>query len=123
VEWVFISKGSAYVDFTDYLDRVDEYNRQESHLLLRAAGQYLKDHKINWKALSLRGDAAELIIEKVSEYKADVLMMGSRGIGMLKRAFIGSVSDYCLHHSNCPVLIVKHPHPEELEQYHSALRQ
>jgi nucleotide-binding universal stress UspA family protein len=101
---------------------VDQYNRQESHALLRSAGQYLKDHKIIWKALALRGDAGDLITQKVSEYKADVLIMGSRGMGMLKRAFIGSVSDYCLHHSVCPVLIVKHPHPEELEQYHSALR-
>ena len=25
------------------------------------------------------------------------------------RAFLGSVSDYCAHHANCPILIVKPP--------------
>ncbi|ESQ48848.1 hypothetical protein EUTSA_v100218381mg, partial [Eutrema salsugineum] len=24
-------------------------------------------------------------------------------------AFLGSVSDYCAHHANCPILIVKPP--------------
>jgi hypothetical protein len=33
--------------------------------------------------------------------------MGSRGRGALKRTFLGSVSDYCVHHCDCPVVIVR----------------
>jgi hypothetical protein len=33
--------------------------------------------------------------------------MGSRGLGALKRTFLGSVSDYCVHHCECPVAIVR----------------
>jgi nucleotide-binding universal stress UspA family protein len=38
---------------------------------------------------------------------AAALVMGSRGLGAFKRAFLGSVSDYIVHHSEVPVIIVK----------------
>ncbi|KAJ0018505.1 hypothetical protein Pint_09513 [Pistacia integerrima] len=34
--------------------------------------------------------------------------MGSHGYGFIKRALLGSVSDYCAKHVKCPVVIVKH---------------
>lgn len=30
-------------------------------------------------------------------------------LAIIDRAFVGSVSDYCVHHAKCPVLIVKPP--------------
>nr|AFK45672.1 unknown [Medicago truncatula] len=33
--------------------------------------------------------------------------MGSRAFGPIKRMFLGSVSNYCAHHSECPVTIIK----------------
>jgi nucleotide-binding universal stress UspA family protein len=56
----------------------------------------------------LRGDAREELTRKVNQVRAHVLIMGCRGLGMFKRAFLGSTSDYCLHHVECPVIIVKH---------------
>jgi hypothetical protein len=38
--------------------------------------------------------------------------MGSRGFGATKRsrkARLGSVSDYCVHHCDCPVVVVRYP--------------
>ncbi|KAG4968731.1 hypothetical protein JHK82_034438 [Glycine max] len=38
--------------------------------------------------------------------------MGSRGFGASKRAAkgrLGSVSDYCVHHCVCPVVVVRYP--------------
>nr|GMD44331.1 Adenine nucleotide alpha hydrolases-like superfamily protein [Ipomoea batatas] len=40
----------------------------------------------------------------------DLVVVGSRGLGQIKRAVLGSVSDYCAHHARCPVLIVKPPY-------------
>ncbi|KAK7301115.1 hypothetical protein RJT34_11976 [Clitoria ternatea] len=53
------------------------------------------------------GDPKEKICEAVLDLHADVLVMGSRAIGPIKRMFLGSVSNYCAHHSSCPVIIIK----------------
>lgn len=36
-------------------------------------------------------------------------------MGALKRTFLGSVSDYCVHHCECPVAIVRLDHEPEVE--------
>lgn len=56
-----------------------------------------------------RGETRDEIVDYVQSVKADMLIMGSRDLGALKRTFIGSTSDYCVHHCHCPVLIVKQP--------------
>lgn len=38
---------------------------------------------------------------------SQMLVLGCRGMGVLKRAFVGSTSDYCVHHVKCPVVIIK----------------
>ncbi|AES98228.1 putative universal stress protein A [Medicago truncatula] len=53
------------------------------------------------------GDPKEKICETVQDLHADVLVMGSRAFGPIKRMFLGSVSNYCAHHSECPVTIIK----------------
>lgn len=40
---------------------------------------------------------------------AQLVVVGSRGQGAVRRTLLGSVSDYLVHHCHCPVLIVKHP--------------
>ncbi|TGZ67454.1 hypothetical protein CRM22_004795 [Opisthorchis felineus] len=46
------------------------------------------------------------IIQAVEQYNANMIVMGCRGLGAIKRAFIGSVSDYVLHHADVPCIIV-----------------
>ncbi len=46
------------------------------------------------RGVALRGDPREELVHKVEEVKADVLVIGSRGIGMMKRVFLGSTSDH-----------------------------
>jgi nucleotide-binding universal stress UspA family protein len=59
------------------------------------------------------------IVRKVTELNADVLLIGSRQLGSVKRALLGSVSDYCVHNSPCTVITIKaHPtHPEGKHEY------
>jgi nucleotide-binding universal stress UspA family protein len=38
---------------------------------------------------------------------ADLLVVGTHGSGALKQLILGSVSNYCAHHSTCPVVLVR----------------
>jgi nucleotide-binding universal stress UspA family protein len=41
------------------------------------------------------------------ELGAGLIVMGSRGLGGVRRALMGSVSDSVVRHAHCPVLIVR----------------
>ncbi|XP_023751416.1 uncharacterized protein LOC111899796 [Lactuca sativa] len=75
------------------------------------ATQLCEQHKTKAKTVLLRGNPKEMIVEAAEEMNVDLLVVGSRGHGQIKRAFLGSVSDYCAHHAKCPVLIVRPPKP------------
>ena len=55
----------------------------------------------------VEGDAREEIVDMSAKTKADLVVMGSKSTSSLKRAFLGSVTDYCTRHCTCPVLVVK----------------
>ncbi|KAL5983754.1 hypothetical protein ACLOJK_017845 [Asimina triloba] len=57
----------------------------------------------------VEGDARNVLCEAVEKHHASILVVGSHGYGAIKRAVLGSVSDYCAHHAHCTVMIVKKP--------------
>ncbi|KAJ3218722.1 hypothetical protein HDU67_004242 [Dinochytrium kinnereticum] len=109
--------GTLYVDFGKEFEAIEAANKQESHNLLRAYAAKLPPNKYNVRGVALRGDPRDEIAYKVEDVKADMLVVGSRGLGAFKRAFLGSVSDYLVHHVKCPVVI---PRPTEEEAVKSA---
>jgi nucleotide-binding universal stress UspA family protein len=52
------------------------------------------------------GDPASTIIAVCEREKADLLIVGRRGAGLVERMVIGSVADRLAHHAPCPLLIV-----------------
>ncbi|KAK7392321.1 hypothetical protein VNO78_20755 [Psophocarpus tetragonolobus] len=57
----------------------------------------------------VEGDPRNVLCDAVEKYRASMLVVGSHGYGAIKRAVLGSVSDYCAHHAHCTVMIVKKP--------------
>jgi nucleotide-binding universal stress UspA family protein len=53
------------------------------------------------------GLPAEQIIAAARQDKADLVVIGARGLGAIKRLLLGSVSERVLHRADCPVLVVK----------------
>ncbi|KAH9503594.1 hypothetical protein Btru_066932 [Bulinus truncatus] len=49
----------------------------------------------------------EAIIKASEEQRVDIIITGSRGIGALKRTFAPSVSEYVVHQSVVPVLVIR----------------
>ncbi|KAK6942489.1 UspA [Dillenia turbinata] len=91
------------------MDSTRNAQEQNAATILARASQICKDKKVKAETLTLQGDPKDMICQALEEINIDLLVVGSRGLGMIKRAFLGSVSDYCAHHAKCPILIVKPP--------------
>ncbi|KAK3102003.1 hypothetical protein FSP39_008039 [Pinctada imbricata] len=50
----------------------------------------------------------EGIVIASKEVEADIIITGCRGTGKIRRTFLGSCSDYVLHHSEVPVIVCRH---------------
>ena len=55
----------------------------------------------------LHGDEGPKIVKFTHDKHFDLIVIGSRGMSYIKEAFLGSTSNYVLHKSKIPVLIVK----------------
>src|ERR671918_2184014 len=55
----------------------------------------------------VEGRVAPGIVGIAEEIGAGLIVMGSRGLGGIKRALVGSVSDSVVRHAHCPVLVVR----------------
>lgn len=53
------------------------------------------------------GDPGQTLCRLAGELGADVVVVGSRGRGALKRALLGSVSGHVVHNAPCPVLVIR----------------
>jgi nucleotide-binding universal stress UspA family protein len=49
----------------------------------------------------------EHIVGLAEELGVDLIVVGSRGLGGLKRALMGSVSESVVRHAHCPVLVMR----------------
>lgn len=55
------------------------------------------------------GESRDQEIVSLSEEKGiGLIVMGSRGLGGMRRALLGSVSDSVVRNAHCPVMVVRH---------------
>ncbi len=47
------------------------------------------------------------LVDKANDEKVDLIVMGTRGMGTIKRTIMGSVSDHVIHHAHCPVVVCR----------------
>ena len=57
------------------------------------------------EARVVEGHPARVLIDRAAG--ADLLVLGNRGRGAFAEALLGSVSNYCVHHARCPVVVVR----------------
>ncbi|XP_062617117.1 universal stress protein in QAH/OAS sulfhydrylase 3'region-like isoform X3 [Saccostrea cucullata] len=59
------------------------------------------------KFVTKQGGPGEAIVAVADKEKANMIVTGCRGMGKIRRTFLGSVSDYVIHHAHCPVLVCR----------------
>lgn len=69
--------------------------------------QLLITEKVNYKIRFLKGSPGPEIVKYTNEQKADLLVIGSRGLNSLQEMVLGSVSHKVIKRVQCPALIVK----------------
>jgi nucleotide-binding universal stress UspA family protein len=63
-------------------------------------------HDVDYTTLEELGDPTSAILALCERERADLLIVGRRGAGVVERMVIGSVADRLAHHARCPLLIV-----------------
>jgi nucleotide-binding universal stress UspA family protein len=53
------------------------------------------------------GHPAEAVLQAAKDWSADLIVVGSHGLGFWGRTLLGSVSNAVVHHAHCPVLVVR----------------
>lgn len=63
--------------------------------------------KAHVTAKGVMGRAAQVILDEAEEQAADLIIVGSHGLGFWGRTLLGSVSNTVVHHAPCSVLVVR----------------
>lgn len=102
--------GTGYLFSSDILATMERYSNQVAQCVMEKAKRACKDlDGVKVETIVEHGDAREVICQAAEKLHVDMLVMGSHGYGVIKRAFLGSVSNHCAQNVKCPVLIVKKP--------------
>ncbi|GAA1072952.1 universal stress protein [Kitasatospora arboriphila] len=59
------------------------------------------------RAVVAQGGAVQCLLDAARG--AELLVVGSRGLGGFTGALLGSVSQHCVQHAPCPVVVMRHP--------------
>ena len=85
---------------------VDAYKR-ENQLILSKCSEIATKKGLTIDTKLLQGNPGSTILDFCEREKYDIIVMGSRGMGKFKELVLGSVSSKVLHHSSCPVMIIR----------------
>src|SRR3712207_2104926 len=103
---------SVYIDPSTETARIihaaEETARREAQETLDAQVEQIKAAGGEVAQTYVRlGRPAEEIIILADEIDAGLVVLGSRGLGGIRRLLLGSVSDGVVRHAHCPVLVVR----------------
>jgi len=87
--------------------------RAAAEKYLNTLVQKMKEAKLHGKVEQCYGPARVEILKIAEKEKATLIVTGTRGMGKIRRAFLGSVSDHVLHHAHIPVLVCRHDQEQE----------
>jgi nucleotide-binding universal stress UspA family protein len=80
--------------------------KREANKTVRELLDYESDDASRYDIHIEQKPAAPGILQAIEYFSPDLLVMGTRGGGLLRRALVGSVANRVLHETSCDVLIV-----------------
>ena len=96
-----------FSNFSELMRERLENQAQETQTWLGEYGKLANDQGIatewDWKI----GEAGRWIRDMAKTWEADLIIVGRRGLSGVSEMFLGSVSNYVVHHAPCSVLVVQ----------------
>jgi len=87
--------------------KLKEDAQKAGEQILTEAERTVKEQRIPVKTVLREGDAVREIVALAEGEKADLIVMGHRGMSKLAEILLGSVSEGVVHKAKCTVVIVK----------------
>lgn len=96
------------------IGNIDRQMSLDLQAILDRAVRSLERPTIGVRATVLTGRPATLIVDAARDFRAELVVVGSRGRGPLASMVLGSVSAEVVDHARCAVLVVRHPAAERV---------
>jgi nucleotide-binding universal stress UspA family protein len=81
--------------------------REDVNLVLDAAAADAKGQGVEVQTHPVEADPADAILNVAEETKADLIVVGNKGMTGARRYLLGSVPNNVSHHAPCSVMIVR----------------
>ncbi len=83
------------------------YHREEGAKVLKPIKKFLDKHGLKYRSNSVVGHPVEEILKAAAKEKSHLVVMGTRGHGLIGRVLIGSTAQRVVSDCDLPVLLVK----------------
>jgi nucleotide-binding universal stress UspA family protein len=120
---IFLQPETIYPSL--HTDTINQYMqawdklKQERLDWMRSLAQTASNTGIKTEFTQSIGDAGRIISELAVNWEADLIIVGRRGRSGISELFLGSVSNYVLHHAHCSVLTLQGLIPVTIPNNHS----
>ena len=81
--------------------------REDVDGTLEEASEVAEKAGVNVERFARQGDPADAILDVAEETKADLIIVGNKGMTGARRFLLGSVPNKVSHHAPCSVLIIR----------------
>jgi nucleotide-binding universal stress UspA family protein len=81
--------------------------REDVDATLKEAAEKISEAGIEVETSARQGDPADAILDVAEEQKADLIVVGNKGMTGAKRFLLGSVPNKVSHHAPCSVMIIR----------------
>ena len=96
------------IEQMEIIEMITEEHKKTGERILSEALKFMEGKNIKARTILKEGHTADTIQSVAHEEGFDMIVVGSRGLGGLKKLFLGSVSNAIIQEvENCSILIVK----------------
>lgn len=99
--------GEELLEFSKYMTEQLDKEKEAIQQWLADYCQQATDGGVATEYTYKVGEAGRWIRDLAQSWGADLIVIGRRGLSGLAEVFLGSVSNYVVHHARCSVLVVQ----------------